>query len=166
MDGLTLRALEPEDLDQLVRWEADHVDAGLRIAPYSKAVLKRYLDESHRDFWEAEQVRFVLSTDDGRALGLFDVFNAHSVHQRAEVALLIDPGFRGQGLGRQGLKLVEDWAFGRAGLRSLYAEVFSDNDAALYVFTASGYDRSGVLKAWYRVGREFRDVQLFQKLRS
>ncbi|MFZ9776826.1 MAG: GNAT family N-acetyltransferase, partial [Schleiferiaceae bacterium] len=61
MDGLTLRALEPEDLDQLVRWEADHADAGLRIAPYSRSVLKRYLDEAHRDFWEAEQVRFVLS---------------------------------------------------------------------------------------------------------
>lgn len=166
MDGLKLRALEPEDLDQLVRWEADHVDAGLRIAPYSKAVLKRYLEESHRDFWEAEQVRFVLSTDDGRALGLFDVFNAQPVHQRAEVAILIDPGFRGQGLGRKGLTLVEDWAFGRAGLRSLYAEVFSDNDAAQHVFAASGYERAGVLKAWYRVGREFRDVQLFQKLRS
>jgi diamine N-acetyltransferase len=166
MDGLKLRALEPEDLDQLVRWEADHVDAGLRVAPYSRAVLKRYLDESHRDFWEAEQVRFVLSAADGRALGLFDVFNAQPVHQRAEVALLIDPGFRGQGFGRQGLKLVEDWAFGRAGLRSLYAEVFSDNDPAQHVFAASGYERSGVLKAWYRVGREFRDVQLFQKLRS
>lgn len=166
MDGLNLRALEPEDLDQLVRWEADHVDAGLRIAPYSKAVLKRYLDESHRDFWEAEQVRFVLSTDDGRALGLFDVFNAQPVHQRAEVALLVDPRFRGQGLGRQGLSLVEDWAFGRAGLRSLYAEVFADNEAAQHVFAASGFERSGVLKAWYRVGREFRDVELFQKLRS
>ncbi|HAG34351.1 MAG TPA: GNAT family N-acetyltransferase, partial [Cryomorphaceae bacterium] len=122
MDGLKLRALEPEDLDQLVRWEADHVDAGLRVAPYSRAVLKRYLDESHRDFWEAEQVRFVLSAADGRALGLFDVFNAQPVHQRAEVALLVDPVFRGQGLGRQGLKLVEDWAFARVGLRSLYAE--------------------------------------------
>ncbi len=166
MDGLKLRALEPEDLDQLVRWEADHVDAGLRVAPYSRAVLKRYLDESHRDFWEAEQVRFVLSTADGRALGLFDVFNAQPVHQRAEVALLVDPVFRGQGLGRQGLKLVEDWAFTRVGLRSLHAEVFTDNAAALNVFAASGYEHSGVLKAWYRVGREFRDVQLLQRLRS
>jgi len=166
MDGLKLRALEPEDLDQLVRWETDHVDAGLRVAPYSRAVLKRYLDESHRDFWEAEQVRFVLSTPDGRALGLFDVFNAQPVHQRAEVALLVDPVFRGQGLGRQGLKLVEDWAFARVGLRSLCAEVFTDNAAALNVFAASGYEHSGVLKAWYRVGREFRDVQLLQRLRS
>jgi RimJ/RimL family protein N-acetyltransferase len=74
--------------------------------------------------------------------------------------------FRGQGLGRQGLKLVEDWAFARVGLRSLYAEVFTDNAAALHVFAASGYEHSGVLKAWYRVGREFRDVQLLQRLRS
>lgn len=166
MDGLNLRALEPEDLDQLVRWEADHVDAGLRVAPYSRAVLKRYLDESHRDFWEAEQVRFVLAAADGRALGLFDVFNAQPVHQRAEVAVLVDPSVRRQGLGRQGLGLVEQWAFGRAGLRSLYAEVFSDNAAALQVFAASGYETSGTLKTWYRVGREFRDVQLLQRLRS
>lgn len=53
MDGLSLRALEPEDLDLLVRWEADHADAGLRVAPYSRAVLSRYLEESHRDFWDA-----------------------------------------------------------------------------------------------------------------
>lgn len=166
MDGLKLRALEPEDLDLLVRWEADHVDAGLRVAPYSRAVLGRYLEECHRDFWEAEQVRFVLSTADGRALGLFDVFNAQPVHQRAEVALLVDPSVRGQGLGRQGLELVSDWAFGRAGLRSLYAEVFADNTAALRVFAASGYEESGQLKAWYRVGRSFRDVRLLQLLRS
>ena len=44
MEGLSLRALEPEDLDCLVRWEADHVNAGLRVAPYSRSVLKRYLD--------------------------------------------------------------------------------------------------------------------------
>jgi diamine N-acetyltransferase len=166
MDGLTLRALEPEDLDQLVRWEQDHVEAGLRVAPYSRSVLKRYLDESHRDFWEAEQVRFVLSGSDGRALGLFDLFNAQPVHQRAEVAVLVDPSVRGQGLGRQGLKLVEEWAFGRAGLRSLHAEVFTDNTAALNTFAASGYAPSGMLRAWYRVGREFRDVQLLQLLRS
>lgn len=166
MDGLSLRALEPEDLDCLVRWEADHVDAGLRVAPYSRSVLKRYLDESHRDFWEAEQVRFVLTNERGSALGLFDVFNAQPVHQRAEVAVLVDPAHRGLGLGRAGLELVRQWAFGRAGLRSLYAEVFAENTSALKLFASSGYLPSGQLKAWYRVGREFRDVELLQLLRQ
>ncbi len=166
MDGLRLRALEPEDLDRLVRWEADHVEAGLRISPYSKAVLRRYLDESHRDFWEAEQVRFMLTNAEGEALGLFDVFNAQPVHQRAEVAVLVDPALRKRGLAKEGLRLVELWAFGRAGLRSLYAEVFTDNTAALRLFASSGYEASGRLKAWYRVGREFRDVELLQRMRS
>jgi diamine N-acetyltransferase len=67
MDGLSLRALEPEDLDLLMRWEADHVDAGLRVSPYSRAVLSRYLEESHRDFWDAGQVRFVLCDPSGSA---------------------------------------------------------------------------------------------------
>ena len=166
MDGLTLRALEPEDLDQLVRWEADHADAGLRIAPYSRSVLKRYLDEAHRDFWEAEQVRFVLSAANGKALGLLDLFNAQPVHQRAEVAVLIDPSVRNQGLGRAGLQLLEQWAFDRAGLRSLYAEVFQHNVPGLNLFAAAGYRQSGVLNAWYRVGREFQDVAVLQKLRG
>ncbi|MDP4578850.1 MAG: GNAT family N-acetyltransferase [Schleiferiaceae bacterium] len=166
MDGLSLRALEPEDLDLLVRWEADHADAGLRVAPYSRAVLSRYLEESHRDFWDAGQVRFVLCDPTGRAVGLFDLFNAQPVHQRAEVALLVDPSVRKQGLGKSGLLLVEQWAFGRAGLRSIYAEVFTDNAPALRVFASSGYQSAGVLKAWYRVGREFRDTELFQRLRS
>ena len=166
MDGLSLRALEPEDLDCLVRWEADHVNAGLRVAPYSRSVLKRYLDESHRDFWEAEQVRFVLTNERGSALGLFDVFNAQPVHQRAEVAVLVDPALRKRGVAKEGLRLVEHWAFGRAGLRSLYAEVFTDNTAALRLFASSGYEASGRLKAWYRVGREFRDVELLQRMRS
>lgn len=165
MDGLKLRALEPEDLEHLVQWEADHVEAGLRVAPYSRSVLKRYLNASHRDFWEAEQVRFVLASATGQALGLFDVFNANPIHQRAEVAVLIDPMYRGKGLGRMGLRLVEAWAFDRVGLHSLYAEVFIENTAALNVFKSSGYDASGVLKAWYRVGREFRDVQVFQRFK-
>lgn len=165
MDGIKLRALEPDDLDQLVRWEEDHVESGLRVAPYSRAVLKRYLEESHKDFWEAEQVRFVLSKADGMAIGLFDVFNANPIHLRAEVAMLVDPKFRGQGLGYKGLQLVERWAFSRVGLKCLHAEVFTSNISAIRVFQACGYETAGLLKAWYRVGPEFRDVQIFQRIK-
>ena len=62
MDDLQLRALEPEDISVLFDTENT---PGLwkysnRNAPFSKFLLKKYLEIQHQDIYESKQQRFVL----------------------------------------------------------------------------------------------------------
>ena len=67
-DILTLRALEPTDLDTLYRWEND---ANLwavsdTIAPYSREALWHYLQDYTGDIYSQRQLRLmILLTDNG-----------------------------------------------------------------------------------------------------
>ena len=60
--NIHLRALEPEDLDFLYEiennesiWEVSNTQT-----PYSKWVLKNYLENAHQDIYEAKQLRLVI----------------------------------------------------------------------------------------------------------
>ena len=121
-----LRALEPGDLDALLRWENDpaHWVVGQRTSPYSRDSLQRYIAAASADFWEVGQIRFVLCTDaSDEALGLVDVFQAERLHRRAEVGVLIDSAHRGKGLAVSALGLVQNWAVHHAMLGQLYRRV-------------------------------------------
>jgi diamine N-acetyltransferase len=59
---ISLRALEPEDLDFLFQvenntqfWEVSHTQA-----PFSKHLLKQYLENSHLDIYESKQLRLMI----------------------------------------------------------------------------------------------------------
>ena len=73
-----LRALEPEDLDFLYEiennesiWEVSNTQT-----PYSKWVLKQYLENAHQDIFEAKQLRLVIvSSESNEKVGFIDVFD-------------------------------------------------------------------------------------------
>ena len=167
MVSYRLRALEPGDLDALLRWENDpaHWVVGQRTSPYSRDSLQRYIAAASADFWEVGQIRFVLCTDaSDEALGLVDVFQAERLHRRAEVGVLVDSAHRGTGLAVSALGLVQDWAVRHAMLSQLYAEIYSDHLAAQNVFAHAGFVQVGCWKKWVQTSEGPKDVTLWQWL--
>jgi len=77
-----------------------------------------------------------------------------------EVRLVVDPGSRGRGLGRA----LARWALLQAlelGLRKLYVEVVADQEGAVAMFTALGFQPEGLLHDHVRDhGGELRDLVL------
>ena len=167
MVSYRLRALEPGDLDALLRWENDpaHWVVGQRTSPYSRDSLQRYIAAASADFWEVGQIRFVLCTDaSDEALGLVDIFQGERLHRRAEVGVLIDSAHRGKGLAVSALRLVQDWAVRHAMLSQLYAEIYSDHLAAQNVFAHAGFVQVGCWKKWVQTSEGPKDVTLWQWL--
>lgn len=160
-----LRALEPGDIDALMRWENDpaHWVVGQRTSPYSRNSLERYIQAASADFWEAGQIRFVLCTvEHSDALGLVDVFQAKRLHRRAEVGVLIDPAHRQQGLATEALRLVQYWAKQHAMLGQLHAEIYQEHLAAQKAFAKAGFEQMGCLKHWVQTPEGPKDVTLWQ----
>lgn len=169
-DGLNikLRAPEPEDLDVMLAFENDESiwEQSSATGPYSRYQLKRFLSESQNDLFVDRQLRLMIVLDSGQVAGIVDLCTFDPRHNRAEIGIVIRKEFRRQGLGRAALTMLENHSFKLLGIHQLYALVRDDNTSSIALFRSCGYQQSGCLKEWYRSGKGYRDVFVFQKICS
>ncbi len=166
-DTLTLRALEPTDLDTLYRWENDTAlwTVSDTIAPYSREALWHYLENYTGDIYAQRQLRLmIVLNSDGSPVGTVDYLNFDPLNNRAELGLFITAEQRGKGLGRQALDLLTAYSREHLGLRQLYVFIALDNEVCLKLFEDYGYRRAGILQSWVKRGSTYRDVALLQMI--
>ena len=166
-DIITLRALEPTDLDMLYRWENDTAlwVVSDTIAPYSRKALWQYLQENTGDIYAQRQLRLIITlTSDGTAVGTVDFLNFDPLNNRAELGLFITKEMRGKGLGRQSLEVITTYAREHIGLKQIYVYISNDNRVCLKLFEDFGYRRVGVIQSWVKRGNNYQDVTLLQMI--
>ena len=121
-----LRALEPDDLNFLYEvenntgiWEISGT-----TAPYSKHLLQLYLENAHKDIYEAKQLRLCICNSSDKAVGLIDLFDFDPHNHRAGIGIVIlEEKDRNKGLGLEALQLLENYAINGLHIRQLYANV-------------------------------------------
>jgi diamine N-acetyltransferase len=164
-EKIILRALEPEDLDALYKWENDSAlwRYGLTITPYSRFALREYLAHSSPDIFQSHQLRLMVEEkESGHAIGTIDLYDFDPMNLRAGVGILLDMAYRNQGYGLQALHLMKEYAFRFLLLKQLYAYVPQSNEPSYRLFRKSGYTESGRLQSWLKTENGFTDVYLMQ----
>ncbi|MCF8224512.1 MAG: GNAT family N-acetyltransferase [Bacteroidales bacterium] len=161
-----LRALEPEDLELLYRWEndTDIWNISETLSPISKYVLKRYLENAHKDIFETRQFRFmiVLNTEN-KSIGTIDLYDFDPFHKRAAVGILIaEKGQRKNGYASESLGLLKDYCFGVLKLKQIYCVISKENKSSIDLFLQSGFNITGTRKEWIWNGRSFSDEHFMQ----
>jgi len=162
-----LRALEPQDVDLLYEMEndPDSWDVSNFTVPYSRHVLSQYIAETQSDIFADCQLRLMIERmEDGEVLGTIDLTDFSAAHRRGELGIAIREQYRGKGYAQQAIMLFVDYAFRFLRLRQLCAHVTADNAASLALFKHCGFQQSGVLKDWWRVEGEYKDVVFLQLL--
>ena len=87
-----LRALEPNDLDFVYEMENDESiwEISNTQTPYSRFLIRQYLENAHQDIYEAKQLRLAIcKNDDFSAIGLIDLFEFDPKNNRAGIGILI-----------------------------------------------------------------------------
>lgn len=167
---IRLRALEPEDLEPLYRWENDTTlwSVGSTLAPFSRYVLRQYIAESGRPLHETGQLRLAIELRTTKELvGLVDLFDYDPHARRAACGILVDRTHQGQRLATQAVSLLKAYAFGHLDLRQLYVHVPVGNEPSLRLFAGCGFARSGILRDWVRLPNGgFSDAIVMQCLQS
>ncbi|MCL1942821.1 MAG: GNAT family N-acetyltransferase [Candidatus Azobacteroides sp.] len=166
---LKLRALEPEDLDILYRWENDITlwHEGNTLTPWSKYSLRKYIEESFQDLYEIRRLRLmIIKKENNRAVGTVDLFDFDPFHNRAEVGILVDREYQKQGIAEQTLNLLKEYAFHFLKIKQIYAYIPENNEISLRLFRRCNYVIAGKLSAWIKSGNEYRDVYILQLLRD
>jgi diamine N-acetyltransferase len=163
---ISLRALEPEDLEILYRWEND---TGLwnlsnTLVPYSRYLLKEYLEHSRKDIFELKQLRLVIEmNEDRRPVGAIDLFDFDPFHRRAGIGILIaEKSDRKKGYAREALESLKEYAFQVLKLHQLYCNIGSRNEESMNLFKSAGFRVAGEKKEWLFNGKEFEDEWMLQ----
>ena len=160
-----LRALEPEDLEFIHTIENEEAiwELSSTIAPYSKFLIKQYLENAHQDIYEAKQLRLVISSYDDKALGMIDIFDFDFKNKRAGIGILVkDIEDRKKGYGSEALDLLCQYAFNHLDLHQLYCNISEDNEASIKLFVNQGFKQVGLKKDWTFFNGTYKNEYLFQ----
>lgn len=160
-----LRALEPEDLQFLFDTENNeaHWEISSTQAPFSKYILKNYLENAHLDIYEVKQQRLVIAdilTD--IPFGMIDLFDFDPQHKRAGVGILVLNEFREKGIAKESLKLLISYAFHYLNLHQLFANITTDNTKSIRLFESFHFNCVGIKKDWIYCNHQYKDEALFQ----
>lgn len=164
-EHIYLRALEPEDLDFVHAIENDETiwEISNTQTPYSKYLIKQYLEHAHKDIYEVKQLRLVISDYNNEALGLIDIFDFDFKNLRAGIGVLIkNKEDRGQGIGSESLKLVIGYCFKTLHLHQLYCNISEDNQASMKLFLNEGFRKIGIKKDWNLINGNYKNENLLQ----
>ena len=166
MNHVTLRAMEPEDLDLLYRIENDPELWGVSATnvPYSRYTLHDYIAQSAGNIYVDGQVRLIIETPDHEVVGIADVVCFDAKNCRAEVGLVIERRHRGQGYGSQALTQLLHYSLRVLHLHQLYAFVPVDNKPSIALFTKEGFSHENKIKDWLFDGKHYVDALLMQKI--
>jgi diamine N-acetyltransferase len=164
-DRIRLRALEPEDLDALYKWENDSSvwSSGSTTSPYSRYVLKEYISQSHLTIYDRKQLRLMIELQEtGKAVGMVDIYDFDLHNRKAGVGILLDAKFQKSGIATEAIKLLANYAFSFLKIHQLYAYVDVTNEASKALFIRCGFIVSGTLFDWISTKDGFTNVLILQ----
>lgn len=163
---IKLRALEPEDLELLYEWENnnDYWIISNTVSPFSKYILKRYIENSHKSIFETSQLRLMIDhTPDNHTIGTIDIFDFDAYHKRAGIGILIgDKNYRRKGLATMALTCLTDYCFQTLMLHQLYCNILENNLESIELFTKTGFTEIGIKKDWIATKDGYLSEKMFQ----
>ena len=164
-ERIYLRAVEPEDLDLMYEMENDPSmwDISSFTVPYSRFVLKQYIEGSQSDMFADKQLRLmIMRRKDNCTLGTVDITDFVPLHSRGAVGIAVHSNYRQEGYASDALKLLCEYAFNFLFIKQLYAHIAVDNEPSLRLFNSCGFTQCGVLKEWLLTHEVYKDAVLVQ----
>jgi diamine N-acetyltransferase len=169
-ENIYLRALEPNDLEFVYAMENDQSiwEVSNTQTPYSRFLVKQYLENAQQDIYEAKQLRLAICQDkDFPAIGLIDLFDFDPKNNRAGVGIVIQATEnRNQNIGSEALELLIRFSFNHLNLHQLYANIGTENEASKALFTKFGFQKIGTKKDWILVNGVYKDEDIFQLINN
>lgn len=162
---MTLRALEPQDLELLYTIENDRElwYVANNNAPYSRYDLENYILTQQHDIYADKQLRMVICNDEGREVGLVDLFNFSPANKRAELGMAISQAERGKGYAGEALRLICDYAKNTLHLHQVYCVVPEDNEVSLAMLHSASFKGDILLTDWLAISGGYKNCYLLFK---
>ena len=162
---ITLRALEPEDLDFLFTSENNEYlwKYSNTKTPFSKFILKNYIENSHLDIFEAKQLRLIIEENiSKKQVGMIDLFDFDPHHKRAGIGIFINEFFQKKGYASRSLSILIKYCFSHLDLHQLFANIGEENKKSINLFSKHNFKKIGTKKDWNFSNGKFTNETLWQ----
>lgn len=167
---MKLRAVELSDVDLLYEWENDMElwEFGNTMRPFSKYALENYvLNSQNESLYSAKQMRLMIDVERNNAiytLGCIDVYDYEAKDAKAGIGIFICKNERKKGYAQKAISLLENIMQNTYNIHQLYAFITEDNEKSIALFEKCGYKFNASLKDWVLVNRNFKNVNIYQKI--
>ena len=165
-DTITLRCAEPEDAEQIYRWENDRDiwRVSGTHTPYSRFQIEQFLLDNN-DIAAQKQLRLMIDlTESGATIGCIDIYDYDGFNERAGLGILIDKTYRQQGYAKSALALCIEYLFKDLLLHKVYCSIDEINTESQQLFLGQGFELVGRRKDWIKTVEGYLDVLEYQKL--
>jgi diamine N-acetyltransferase len=165
--NITLRALEPSDVDLLYHWENNSSiwNVSNTIVPFSRFTLEKYIAESHMDIFQSRQLRLMIDFTGVKpveTVGAIDLFDFDPMHSRAGVGILINDLYRNRGFATEALDLLVGYSFSVLQLHQLYCSIDCENKVSIKLFEKFSFRITGEKKDWIRTPNGWKSEFMLQ----
>ena len=155
---IQLRAIEEEDLLQIVQWRnLPEVNAYFyEFEPLSLTMQERWFSKF---LGSTDKMWIVETIDEKKLLGTVSIYNIDMRSRKAEWGRLYLVGdVRSKGYGKEVSQLIYDYCFNHLNLNKLSCEVFADNVSVVEMHKKVGNKVEGTLRQHvYRFGK-YQDI--------
>lgn len=167
-----LRAIEPNDIDLIYQWENDTSvwQISNTLTPFSKAIIKQFIDNAHLDIFQAKQLRLMIEKKEqkpAQTIGTIDLFEFDPFHKRAGVGILIaNKQDRQRGYASDALDVLIKYCFTVLQLHQLFCNISCENTSSIKLFENKGFKLIGVKKDWILTSEGWKDELMYQLINS
>lgn len=162
-----LRAVEPEDVETMYRWENDPEVWAVSgtTAPFSRHMLVQFVEQQRLDLAQTRQLRLIVETTEGEPVGAIDLFDFDPWNGRAGVGILVhDKRHRGRGYAADALAVLIAYCRSTSAAPALMPTWGADNTASLRLFRSAGFAEVGIKREWQRTPDGYADELLMQRI--
>ncbi len=166
---ISLRAIEPADIEVLYNWENNHQLWHLSntITPFSRFVLEQYLIDAIQDIFTTKQLKLIIElSSTNEIIGCIDLFDFDPIHKRAGIGVLINECEQKKGYASEALKLLIDYAFIKLDLHQLYSNILTDNKASIQLFQKYNFVIQGEKIDWIMFDGLWKNEYLLQLIKE
>jgi RimJ/RimL family protein N-acetyltransferase len=150
-ERVVLRPARPEDADALAQGFADDPTMGAMLGMEPHEENAEWLRGTFPDDGQSGEERkshwFVIAhPESGDPIGEIGLVGISWPNRRAGLSILVLPGSRRSGVGREAIELLVGWAQGELGLHRIELRTLPENAPMQGLAEASGFTREGVLR--------------------
>jgi RimJ/RimL family protein N-acetyltransferase len=170
-ERVVLRPALPDDADAIAQGFIDDptmgamlgMDPGQENAEWLRSTFPEDepSDEKPDSYWFA-----MTHPENGDVIGEIGLVGISWPDRRAGVSILVLPGARRAGVGRQAIDLLVRWAQGELGLHRIQIHTLPENGPMQALAEASGFQREGVLRDYSLERGRLVDNVVFSRLPS
>ena len=164
-ERISLRTMEPEDVEILYAWENDrrHWHLSNTTRPYTKEEIQEFVIHSKDIYLDLQLRLMIILNNESRAIGTLDFFDCDFHNKRAGLGILIaDTNDRRRGYSFECLEMIKLYARDVLRLKQLFANILKSNIESISLFEKSGFLKCGEKRDWVKREDGFEDELMYQ----